>query len=216
MQGKAAASKRLNGFDLSHYQTRFKIDWEKLKANMSFVFVKATEGSHYDDPTFKSNWAAAKSAGIVRGAYHYFRPGEPVLSQVENFVAVVQRLEVGDLPPVLDVENPKRWDGLTAKESVDMIVAWLTEVEKRLGVKPIIYASRSFVIDVLGSDPRLAGWVYWMARYRSRVETPPRPFKRWAFWQFTETGTAPGITGAVDLDVFNGTLDDLLKLTKQV
>jgi lysozyme len=31
----------------------------------------------------------------------------------------------------------------------------------------------------------------------------------WAFWQFSEYGKVPGITGYVDLNVFNGTADDL-------
>lgn len=215
MARRTSAPKRLNGLDLSHYQTRAKIDWKKLKAKMSFVFIKATEGAHYDDPTFSANWRSARAAGIPRGAYHYFRPGESVQSQVDNFIDTVKQLELGDLPPVLDVENPKRWDGLSAKQSADMVVAWLTEVEKRLGMKPIIYASYFFIGDVLGSDPRLANWPLWMARYRTRNEASPKPFKHWTFWQFTETGTASGIVGPVDLDVFDGTQDDLLKLTKQ-
>jgi lysozyme len=36
---------------------------------------------------------------------------------------------------------------------------------------------------------------------------------QWKFWQHTDVGTLPGIKENVDLDVFNGTMDELLGLT---
>ena len=60
------------GIDVSYWNAG--IDWPKVRATgQRFVFVKATEGSFYSDPTFDDNWLGAKSAGLLRGAYHFFR-----------------------------------------------------------------------------------------------------------------------------------------------
>ena len=38
---------------------------------------------------------------------------------------------------------------------------------------------------------------------------------RWDFWQHTDVGRVPGIEKEVDLNVFNGSLDELRALTLQ-
>ena len=40
---------------------------------IDFAFVKASEGETLRDPQFDHNWAAAKAAGLTRGAYHFYR-----------------------------------------------------------------------------------------------------------------------------------------------
>ena len=36
---------------------------------------------------------------------------------------------------------------------------------------------------------------------------------KWHFWQHTDVGSVPGIKEDVDLNVFNGSLEELKKLT---
>ena len=36
---------------------------------------------------------------------------------------------------------------------------------------------------------------------------------KWHFWQHTDVGSVPGIEENVDLNVFNGTLEELKKMT---
>ncbi|MGZ3872792.1 MAG: glycoside hydrolase family 25 protein, partial [Mucilaginibacter sp.] len=68
----------IHGIDVSYYQG--KIDWMKVKRmhedeiHISFAFIKATEGVVITDPYFQRNWRECPKAGIVCGAYHYFRP----------------------------------------------------------------------------------------------------------------------------------------------
>ncbi len=201
------------GVDISHHNG--KIDWAKLKAaGIEFVFIKASEGGTYQDPTFRRNWNAAKQAGILRGAYHFFRPGISVKAQVDNFVAAVKNLEPGDLPPVLDAENPVLWEGLSPKASTNLCLAWMEAVEKQLGLKPIVYAGFYFIRDTLGADARLAPYPLWLAQYRKNAPNVPKPYSTWTFWQFTETGKIDGITGNVDLNYFNGTVEQLKARTK--
>ena len=42
--------------------------------------------------------------------------------------------------------------------------------------------------------------------------TVPLGWTSWAFWQFTQTGTVPGIATSVDLNLFQGSLQDLQRL----
>tara|TARA_Y100001933_G_scaffold248756_1_gene283035 strand:+ start:378 stop:620 length:243 start_codon:yes stop_codon:yes gene_type:complete len=74
---KANAAERLFGIDVSHHQGA--IDWAKVKAaGVHYCFMKATEGSTFKDKRFDFNWNQAKAHGIIRGAYHFFRPNAPV------------------------------------------------------------------------------------------------------------------------------------------
>lgn len=213
MKRKHKYADRPQGIDVSHHNG--SIDWKKVKASgVEFVFIKASEGGTYQDPTFKRNWQAAKAAGLLRGAYHFFRPGVSVAKQVANFTAAVGNLEPGDLPPVLDVENPVLWEGLSPKTSADMSIAWMDAVEKQVGLKPIVYAGFYFIRDTLGADSRLAAYPLWLAQYRKNDPNVPKPYSTWTFWQYTESGRCDGITGNVDRNYFNGSSADLQKLTK--
>lgn len=212
----AGPATMLKGIDISHYDGQ--VDFAKIKAaGCEFVFIKATEGTDFVDAFFHTNWQGAKAAGIVRGAYHFFQPSVSVMKQADNFLKTVGLLEPGDLFPVIDAENPRLWKGITPRHAADLVITWLELVEKQLGVPGIIYAGDSFVRDILGADARLAqsGRKLYLARYRKTIPPAPKPFADWAFWQFSQTGTWPGIKGAVDLDLFKGSRADLMALTKQ-
>lgn len=209
---KRKYANRPAGIDVSHHNG--KIDWAKVKAaGISFVFLKATEGATYKDPTYDDNYAQAKAHGIAVGAYHFFRPGVSTKSQVDNFVAAIKKLNPGDLPPVLDAENPVLWEGLSAKTAADKCVAFMDAVKSQLGATPVLYAGSFFIRDQLGGDARLAAYPLWLAQYRKNDPAVPKPYATWTFWQHTESGTCPGITGNCDMNVFNGTLEQLAKLT---
>src|SRR5262249_29965707 len=49
----------------------------------------------------------------------------------------------------------------------------------------------------------------WVANYTSGCPKIPAPWTNWVFWQYSESGTTPGLTHAVDMDVFNGTFEQL-------
>jgi lysozyme len=213
MKRKSLDSSRPKGIDISHHNN--KVDFAKVKAaGNEFVFIKATEGGTYQDPNFSENWDGAKQAGLLRGAYHFFRPKTKVSDQVDNFVNTVQAINVGDLYPVIDVEQPELWKGISAKKAADMVIEWITAVERRLGTSCIVYGGYSFIQDILGADARLAQYPLWLAQYRTSEPNTPKPYKTWDIWQYSETGTTDGIVGAVDLNVFNGSSAQLTKLTK--
>ena len=70
----ASAQSNPTGIDVSHWQG--SINWTSVKnAGVDFAYIKATEGTAYKDPQFNTNYPAAYHAGVIRGAYHFARPG---------------------------------------------------------------------------------------------------------------------------------------------
>jgi len=62
------------------------------------------------------------------------------------------------------------------------------------------------------SDSIFNAYPYWIAHY---YVDSVRYEGKWHFWQHTDVGTVPGIEKEVDLNVFNGTLEELQALTLQ-
>lgn len=106
---------RIHGIDVSHHQGR--IDWKEVAAmnihgiDISFCFIKASEGISFTDNRFEQNWRSAKKAGIPRGAFHYFTAGIDGGQQARKFLNTVT-LEKGDLVPVVDIEEANGLAGL--------------------------------------------------------------------------------------------------------
>src|SRR5258706_5555779 len=131
-----AAGDTVKGLDVSHYQGA--IDFAKLKAaGYKFAFMKATEGTGYTDEKFKTNWANAKSTGVLRGAYHFFRPSYDGVAQAKHFVSVMGALHDGDLPPVLDLEVQ---DGVSDATVIARAKDFLAKVKELSGRTPMIYS----------------------------------------------------------------------------
>jgi len=207
---KAAAA--VPGIDVSHYQP--SIDWQAVvRAGFQYCFIKATEGIGCVDRSFARHWQESRKAGLIRGAYHFFRPSDPVSAQAALFVRTIQSLQAGDLPPVLDLEAPEDWAVIPAQERVPLAIAWLEAVEHDLGAAPIVYLSPAFANEILANAAPLARYHVWLAHH-TMAETPsiPKPWTAWTFWQHAND-RAPGISVRVDLNRFNGSRDDLKALT---
>ena len=76
------------GIDVSHHQG--DIDWARVADDdITFAYIKATEGGDFVDAQFADNWEQAGANGVDRGAYHFFTLCRPGLEQAENFLRVV-------------------------------------------------------------------------------------------------------------------------------
>ena len=195
------------GIDVSEYQGN--INWDKVNfmgenAPINFVFIRATVGNDRVDSAYKKNWKASDKK-FIRGAYHYYRPNENSIDQAKLFIKTVH-LEKGDFPPVLDIEK------LPRNQSIDSLKVglnrWLKRVEAHYGIKPIIYSGDTYYTDFLEAE--FSDYIFWIAHY-DFFETTINP--KWTIWQFTEKSKITGIRGNVDLNIFNGDIDDLKSLT---
>ena len=195
------------GIDISHHQG--DINWRALKKGtnneppISFVYIKATEGSSHNDTRFAKNWSAAKKNGFVRGAYHYFSTKSSGEKQAMTFIGKVT-LEPGALPPMIDVEEEPK-DAVAYREELK---TFISTIEKHYGVKPIIYTYKKFHSRHINNE-NFNGYPLWIARYNAN---DPGIDNEWIIWQCTENGRLPGISEKVDINVFNGTPEELEKL----
>jgi len=165
----------VHGVDVSHYQA--EINWYEVAAEgIDFGFVKATEGETISDALFCQNWVGMENAGIIRGAYHFFRPGTSAIAQAQHFIQKVD-LKYGDLPPVLDVEV---LDDVNKDVMVARLKIWLEIVEAAYGVRPIIYTNMKYYNQYLAED--FADYTLWIARYNAKKMPALSEDKNW--WKY--------------------------------
>ena len=219
------------GIDVSHHNDEnckckpgqdcsdCKIDWNRIRdQKVSFVYVKASQGTKYRDPTFDFHWRTLAQNKIPRGAYHFMSADEDPVVQADNFVGKMEqdgKLQTVDLPPCLDLESDMRkdsskrwlvtpdsgeirdfWIGQDPDEIVQKVLKWLKRVEDKTGRIPIIYTSRGWWSDRIKDEKKfaqLSRYPIWIANYPasgSPLKAQPKVpnGQAWALWQFTETG----------------------------
>ncbi len=200
------ATEFLKGIDVSHRQGA--VDWQKVAATgVLFALAKATEGADVTDERFTANYQGMKKNAIIPGAYHYYHPSTDAIAQADNFLSVVGSLSPGDLPPALDIEVDEK---KSADEIIAGLKAWIEHVEQSLGKTPVIYTNVSFWNSQMKGRPDFSGYSLWIAHYTAHpLPTIPTGFTDFKIWQYSQEGVIDGIKGKVDLDRFNGTLDDL-------
>jgi hypothetical protein len=128
------------------------------------------------------------------------------VSEAEHFLDVAQPAP-GDLLPVLDMEAA---GGLGANRLIAWTQSWLDHVFQAVDVRPLIYSGPSFWETNMADTTTFAeqGFPLWLAHYTSAPgpRTPANNWNGngWAFWQWTNCATVPGIGGCVDEDRFSG------------
>ena len=202
----------IRGIDVSHHQGN--IDWSRVsRSRFKFAYIKATEGGSFKDKRFLKNWLGASSNGVIVGAYHFFtfcKSGEEQFKNYKNVVPVKD----GMLVPAIDLEfkgNCKRRP--SRKEMIAEVDSFARGVKDHYRVDPILYVTKEFY------EAYLKGLNFkYKLGVRSLLLKPDfPPNKDWVFWQFTNKGRIDGINGNVDINVFNGSIEDLsnyrIKLT---
>jgi lysozyme len=221
----------IEGLDV--YAGTGTIDWTKVQASgRGFAFIKATQGDYNVQATFVTNWANALASGVKRSPYHFFDATVDGVVQANAFLAELTTaggLHVGDLPALLDIECPTSSVQANAQSNcehtgdsgwVDTATLaqrtfdWLDTVQTATGRPPIIYSYPSWFGDLAMTDPRLANYPLFIASYNS-CATIPQPWTSAVFWQYSATGTVPGVTGNADVDRFFGSAADLDAFTIQ-
>jgi lysozyme len=204
----SGSSYAVQGIDCASFQGN--PTWSSVKSSgRSFAFEKATEGTTYTNPDFAGNWSRIKSAGLIRGAYHYAHPGTDATAQANFFYNTVKPVS-GDLQLALDLETT---DGKTPAQVWSWVQTFIARIKTLTGRPGIIYTGFYFWRDSVGNPTNNLNCPLWLAAYVSDP-TPyvPAAWSTWSFWQYSDTGSVPGVSGAVDLDAWNGTLANLKNL----
>ena len=193
----------VRGIDISHHQD--VIDWDILgRDDISFAFIKATEGGDHKDTKFVQNWERAGDIGLVRGAYHFFTFCKSGHEQALNYIKSVP-VEENALPPAIDLEFSGNCQARPSKEEVQFELSVFAKlIEQRYGKTPIVYTTKeSYNAFIAGDDLTYPLWI------RAIYSEPKlKDSKTWTFWQYAHKGRLHGIKGFTDLNVFNGSREE--------
>jgi GH25 family lysozyme M1 (1,4-beta-N-acetylmuramidase) len=129
------------------------------------------------------------------------------VTEANVFIGNVGTIPRGDLLPVLDVETP--FAGINSDNVRAWIKAWMARVKKRLGARTILYTNNSSWSATGNTTIFARKHPLWVANFD--VSRPIVPAANWgglgwSVWQYTSSGTVPGISGRVDLDRISGGL----------
>jgi lysozyme len=198
--GVCATGAVTQGVDVSVYQG--SVNWPAAKAaGIEFAIARISDGT-YLDTDFATNWAGIKAAGMVRGAYQFFEPGEDPTTQANIVIQKVGVLGAGDLPVTADME-------VTGGQSPATIAAnlqtWVNAVKAGTGKAPMIYTALGYWNGSVGSTA-FGNLPLWAANWGVTCPNLANGWSNWKFWQYSDTGSVAGIPATVDLDEFNGDL----------
>ena len=223
-----AAPTPVQGTDVSSLQgPSTSINWTDVARSERFVAVKASEGNYYTNPDYSGDVKSAVAAGLYVMPYVFANPYESNASSLNagNGWGTVQAddgwkvigavttpaYKTSDLmlPVVVDLENDPYVNtetdsnacyGLSQSTMVAWITAFIAEMKKDSGKTPIIYTTTGWWDSCTGDSSAFKADPLWIASYGVSVPSIPSVWSNLTFWQYSESGTVPGIGGEVDLD----------------
>lgn len=196
----------LKVLDVSHHNDVRSFE-QVRDSGIRGIIHKSTQGTRYVDPTYEKRREQALAAGLLWGAYH-FATGEDPVAQVAHFLGTVSPDEKTLV--ALDFEPNKG-----SQMNLAQARAFCRELEDRLGRKAVIY-SGNLVKETLGDAPDeyLGSHRLWLAQYGPNPKWPKAWTEMW-LWQYSGDGvgpgpkSVPGIKGALDLNSYDGTDEEL-------
>jgi lysozyme len=219
----------ITGIDL--YSGTGKVNWSQIKdSGNQFAYIRAAYGDQLDTAAL-GNYKAAKAAGLTCGFYQFLRQTRDIYQQIAIMLRALGLAGYGrgDLPPALDVEDNPAYDGNwnTANNAgyVDSLRRWVRLITAKTGKPPVIYTRTEFWNNGIGSPPGFGQCPLWIARYYSRgkgsgslpqTKGPgnlPLGWKTYSLWQYSDRGSFTGSSSRFDLNLFNGTGQELAALT---
>lgn len=205
---KKISSSVVFGIDVSTYQGN--INWKKVKQDkhhIKFVIIRSTMGDNRRDGKFYTNVIGARAQGLIVGAYHYYDPNENSTKQANNYLNTV-KLTKGDFIPIVDLEKLSNCQ--STKKLKQGLLNWLKIVEKKYGVKPILYTGYDFCQKNLKEFEK---YPLWIAAY-SNKKRKTKIVKNSEIHQFSEKVYIIGIKGPVDGNDIKKTKLPSLRLKK--
>ena len=198
------AGESVLGIDVSSHQG--EIDWNQVaQAGVKFAIVRLgyrgyESGVVAADRYALENLRGAREAGIQVGAY-FFSQALNVEEAREEARFCLELLDgyALDFPLVFDwayVRETARTANFDSRTLTDCTIAFCEEV-KQGGCEPMVYfnthlAREGFLLE------ELTEYDFWLAMYDVPMTFPYRV----QMWQYTQSGTVPGIEGCVDIDLY--------------
>ena len=182
-------------------------------AGMKFVIIKATQGLAHNDPAYLGHLAAARAAGLLVGAYHFYDYTADGVAQADHFVDTLEASGIltDSLPPAVDIECLSRLGTADQAFAAAQLRAFVERVYARVGRYPIVYTSRPMWHEVTGADRTFGKLPLWVACWRCAEPALPAGWKGFSFWQIGARAVPP-FPWKVDANIYWGTDEALVAL----
>mgnify|MGYP003303604279 CR=1 FL=1 len=189
------------GIDVSKWQG--KIDWETVaNAGIDFAIIRcgyrgSSTGVIVEDPYFKDNIKGATENGIKVGVYFFTQAitEAEAVEEASTAISLVSGYKL-NFPIYIDTEGSGgRADSLSKADRTAIVKAFC-ETVRNSGYKPGIYASKYWYYDNLDVS-QLSTYNIWVAQYNTECNYSGR----YDMWQYTSSGSVPGINGNVDMNI---------------
>ena len=195
------------GIDVSVYQG--EIDWQTVAASgIDFAMIRVgyrgySQGGLQLDEQFHANMEGALEAGLDVGVYFFSQATTVAEAEEEaDFVLEAIRNYPIRYPVAYDWEyitaDAARTDGMDG-QGITQCAAAFCELVSVAGYTPMVYFNQDMGYLVYQLD-QLDAFPFWLAEYDSQ----PDFYYNFSLWQYTHTGTVPGIEGNVDLNLALG------------
>lgn len=193
------------GIDVSHHQG--SIDWDTVAPNIDFAIVRCGYGddlTEQDDRYWYQNADACTRLGIPFGVYlmSYAVTDEQARSEAQHVLRLIDGYEP-TLPIYLDLEDTKYILPNCSNEDILRHAQIFCDILEDAGYNVGVYANYNWWTNYL-TDPAYDQWSRWIARYASATGYD----KSYDMWQYSDSGSIPGISGNVDLDYWYGPFPD--------
>lgn len=201
----------IKGIDVSRWQGI--INWPMVAGNVQFAMIKigGSDQGFYQDGQAVRNALEARAANIPHGFYVYLGGAGSVADEINHIKNLINN--IGGLRPGESI-------ALDWEENHPDEVGYVYGIVRGLidaGLPaPFIYMNLAYVKR--NDWKRLAemNCALWVAAWGNNDDKPDTappsdewPF--WAIWQYSSTGTVPGISGRVDMNLFNGEVEQFNK-----
>ena len=189
------------GIDLStHNQVT---DWNKVRQAVDFIILRAGYGAGNIDEKLVPYAAACIKQEIPLGLYWFSYAYTVEMAKKEAQYCIQQAKKYSITYPIaFDFEYDsvryaeRKGIKVTKQLVMDMTVAFCSEI-KKAGYIPLVYtnkdyAGRYFDLEQLKKE----GYEIWYAYYNKASDREDM-----AIWQYTDSGSIPGISGRVDRNI---------------
>lgn len=190
------------GIDVSEHQEN--VDWQQVKASgIQFVMIRAgwrgyTQGELFADTLAQTHYAGAKAAGLKVGAY-IFSQATTREEGAEEAAFLLEQTKDWEIDMYLAFNweytgEESRTSAVDARTLTDITKAFCQTVEQK-NKRSMVYFDAYLASTRLYLE-ELKGYPFWLAQYADRMEFSCPV----TMWQYTCTGTVPGIEGDVDMN----------------
>lgn len=200
------ASHSAMGVDVSEFQG--DVDWQQVRdAGIEFVMLRVgyrgtTQGMLFADECFEKNYEGAREAGLDVGVY-FFSQATSHEEAREEASFVLDHLASRKLqyPVAFDWELPVsredtyRVNAVSGEDAAAYGATFCEEI-LAMGYRPMVYTNKYCAYEFFDLNA-WRDYDVWYAEYQEK----PSLYYEYRMWQYSDSGTVPGISVPVDLNI---------------